>query len=407
MSSKPSFWTCLSGYRTFQKLPPDKRRIVFYSEGKSYWPFLRPFVKALLETTNETPTYVSSEADDPGLTYAPDRMTGLTVGSGFLMMLWFNSLKANVLAMSTPDLEVFHVKRSKAQPVHYVYLMHGSDSVFMVLREQALDYFDSVFCSGPHNVTEIRRREELKSLPAKKLWEIGYPYQDELIEKAEKEFSRYSGDVSRDSGDVSRYSGDVRQDTGKNDPLCVLVAPSWSENETGTLETCGIELVGSLLDAGFETVLRPHPRTWMLRPKCIEAIVRKYDGVPNFKVETSTTGSESLMKADILISDWSAIALEYAFSRLRPVLYIDVPPKAINPNYKELGLDPFEVSVREKIGAVLSPSNVANAPEIIRGLCADPGKMTEQIRNVRDENVFNVGSGAVAGAKVLVELANK
>ena len=382
MSKKPAFWKCFSGYRSFQKLPPGKRRIVFYSEGKTYWPFLRPFVKTLLETTDETPAYVSSEADDPGLSFAPGRMTGLTVGSGFIMILWFNSLKANVLAMTTPDLEVFHVKRSKVHPVHYAYLMHGSDSVFMVLRERALDHFDSVFCAGPHNITEIRRREELKSLPAKKLWEVGYPYQDELIEKANNE------------------------NTKQNDPLCVLVAPSWSENETGTLETCGVELVGSLLDAGFETVLRPHPRTWLFHTKCIEAIVHKYKGNANFKVESSTTGADSLMKADILISDWSAIALEYAFSRLRPVLYIDVPRKAINPNYRELGLEPFEVSVREKIGSVISPLEAAKAPLTIRDLCADPGKMTEQIRNVRDENVFNVGNSAVVGARALVELAN-
>jgi len=384
MSKKPSFWACLNGYRAFQKLPPSKRHIVFYSEGKHYWPFLRPFIKVLLETTNETPTYVSSEADDPGLSYAPDRMTGLVVGSGFMMMLWFNSLKANVLAMSTPDLEVFHVKRSKAFPVHYVYLMHGCDSVFMVLREKAVDYFDSVFCSGPHNVAEIRRREELKSLPVKQLWKVGYPYQDELIEKA----------FSRDSGE-------------KNDPICVLVAPSWSENKTGTLDICGIELIGSLLDAGLETVLRPHPRTRMLHPQCIEAIVRKYDGNANFKVDSSADGKDAVMKADILISDWSAIALEYAFSRLRPVLYIDVPRKSINPNYQELGLEPFEVSVRTKVGAVLAPLEVANAPGMIRQLCSDPDKMTEQIRKVRDENVFNVGNSATVGAKILVELASK
>lgn len=382
---KASFWTCWKNLRAFGKLPPERRRIVFYSEGKSYWPFLRPFVRALLETTDETPTYVSSEPDDPGLTYAPERMNGFVVGSGLAMTLWFTMLKADVLAMSSPDLELFQVKRSKTHPVHYVYLMHGSDSVFMALRERALDHFDSVFCSGPHNITEIRRREELKSLPAKRLWEVGYPYQDELIEKAKSE-------------DANRI---------KNDPLCVLVAPSWSEDGTGTLESCGVELVGALLDAGFETILRPHPRAWMLRPECIKKIVQKYEGNANFKVETSTTGMDSIVRADILISDWSAIALEYAFSRLRPVLYIDVPPKAINPNYKELGLEPFEVSVRNKIGRVLAPSEAARAPEIIRELCADPEKMTGQIRKIRDENVFNVGTGAAEGAKILVRLADE
>jgi YidC/Oxa1 family membrane protein insertase len=383
--SKPSFLTCWHGYSTFQKLPPENRRIVFYSEGKSYWSFLRPVIKALLETTDETPTYVSSEADDPGLTYCPERMQGFCVGSGFTMILWFNSLKANVLATTTPDLEVFHVKRSKVFPVHYAYLMHGSDSVSMVLRERALDHFDSVFCSGPHNIAEIRKREEMKSLPNKQLFETGYPHQDELIEEAKHESSI----------------------TKSNDRLCILVAPSWSEKGDGTLETCGNELIGSLLEADFETILRPHPRTLTLNPKCVEPIRQKYQVHPRFTFEASTVGSDSLMKADLLISDWSAIALEYAFSRLRPVLYIDVPRKVINPNYTELGLEPFEVSVREKIGAVLSPTNVNHVTDLVRKLCENPEAMTEQIRNVRDMNVFNVGCSAIKAAETLVGLAGK
>ncbi|HBT76146.1 MAG TPA: CDP-glycerol--glycerophosphate glycerophosphotransferase [Planctomycetaceae bacterium] len=386
MSKKPTFWQCFQGYRAFGKLPPERRRIVFYSEGKTYWPFLRPFVEALLETTSETPTYVSSEADDPGLGWCPERMTGVTVGAGFMMSMWFSTLDANVLAMTTPDLEVFHVKRSKVRPVHYAYLMHGADSISMVLRERAVDHFDSVFCAGPHNVTEIRRREELEKLPAKTLFEIGYPYQDELIATA-------------------RQTGAPPPDGSR--PLRVLLAPSWSENGTGTLETCGVELVGALLDAGFETILRPHPRTRMLRPECVAAIETAHRGRANLVTEPDTTGKSSLMEADVLISDWSAVALEFAFSRLRPVLYIDVPRKVMNPHYQKLGLEPFEVSVRNEIGTVLAPGEVARAPGAIRRLCADAASMAEHIRNIRDKNVFNVGGSAAVGAKTLVELANR
>ncbi len=386
MKNKPSFWTCFQGYRRFQKLPHERRRIVFYSEGKIHWPFLKPFVEALLKTTGETPTYVSSEADDPGLMFAPDRMSGIVIGFGLTMTLWFTGLKAEVLAMTNPDLNLMHVKRSSVYPVRYVHVCHGADSVSMVYREQALDHFDAVFCAGPHQISEIRKREAMKNLPPKRLYEIGYPYQDELIAEAERRRT-------------APYDG--------SRPLRVLVAPSWSASGDGTLETCGMELIGALLDAGFQTTLRPHPRTWTLRPKCIGAIIRKYERKSNFKVETSTTESESLLEADILISDWSAIALEYAYSRLQPVLYIDVPRKVLNPNYRELDLEPFEISVRKKIGDVLAPSEVARAPEIIRALCADPGKMTEQIRKIRDENVFHVGASAVAGAKALVELTDR
>ncbi len=384
-SSKPGFWQCLQGFLAYGKLPPEKRRIVFYSEGKTYWPFLRPFVEALVETTSEQLTYVSSERDDPGVNYRPDRVTGLVVGEGMIRSFWFSMLKADVLVMTMPDLDIYHVKRSQAAPVNYVYVMHGCDSVFMVLREQALDRFDTVFCAGPHNLVEIRKREEMKHLPAKKLVEVGYPYQDELIATAAKTANEYWTESS-----------------GR--PIRVLLAPSWSEKKEGTLETVGRELVGILLDAGFETTLRPHPQTRKFLPDVITSIEKEYGNRPNFTLEANTTGKDSLMKADLLISDWSAITFEFAFSRLKPVLYIDVPRKAMNPNYQELGIEPFEVRMRSEIGEVLAPSEISHAPDAIRRLCADAASHAEKLQKLLHENVFNVGTSAQVGAAALVAL---
>lgn len=389
MDKIPSFYRCIKDFFAFRKLPRERRRIVFYSEGKNYWPFLRPFVKALLSTTDECPCYVSSRADDPGLTFASDRMPGFVIGSGFTAINWFNTLEADVLLTTTPDLEVFHLKRSKVHPVHYVHVRHGTDSVFMMLRERAMDHYDSIFCAGPHNVTELRRREELKFLPTKQLWEVGYPYLDEMIETM----------ALRENETENRPSSEK--------PLRVLVAPSWSPEGTGILETCGAPLIEALLEAGFETTLRPHPRTRIIRPKCIDALVRKFGHHSNFIAEPDTTSFESLVRADILVGDWSAVSMEYAFARLRPVLYIDVPRKVMNPNYRELGLEPFEVTVREKIGAVLDPSKVAEAPGVIRELCSDAAGMNEKIKRVRDENVFNVGRSARYAAEILVRLADE
>ena len=386
-TSTPGFWKCYRDFCDYGKLPLEKKRIVFYSEGKAYWPFLAPFVKELIASTNEHLVYVSSETDDPGLTYHTERVSGFVVGSGMIRSFWFSLLKANVLVMTMPDLDIYYVKRSKASPVHYVYVMHGCDGVSMVLREQALDRFDSVFCAGPHNVEEIRKRERMKNLPAKNLVEVGYPYQDELIAAATTE---------------SKTCWTPED----NRPIRVLLAPSWSDKNVGTLETVGHELVGILLDAGLETTLRPHPQSRKFHPKVIEKIRTTYGKRSGFTLEADTTGKESLMKADILISDWSAITFEFAFSRLKPVLSIDVPRKAMNPNYEELGIVPFEVRIREKIGAVLAPSDIRRAPEEIRRLCSQGNAYEEHLRKILTENVYNIGNSAAVGAAELVKLAD-
>ena len=56
--------------------------------------------------------------------------------------------------------------------------------------------------------------------------------------------------------------------------------------------------------------------------------------------------------ADLMISDWSGAALEYAFGIERPVLFLDVARKINNPRYVDLGIEPIEARMREQIGAV-------------------------------------------------------
>jgi hypothetical protein len=63
--------------------------------------------------------------------------------------------------------------------------------------------------------------------------------------------------------------------------------------------------------------------------------------------------SDSLLESDVLISDWSAMAIEYALGLGKPVLFVDVPPRVRNPNYAELGIEPMEMRIRRELGTVL------------------------------------------------------
>jgi hypothetical protein len=43
----------------------------------------------------------------------------------------------------------------------------------MVDHENSFDHYETLFCTGPHQVREIRRREEL-ALPPKHLFDYGH-----------------------------------------------------------------------------------------------------------------------------------------------------------------------------------------------------------------------------------------
>ena len=110
---------------------------------------------------------------------------------------------------------------------------------------------------------------------------------------------------------------------------------------------------------------------------------------------------------DSLISDWSGISLEYAFTYERPVLFIDVPEKILNVLSKDISLEPIEIAIRNKIGHVISPNNLEKIPKLIEGLDEYAQNINEQIKGVRSQTVYNIGKSAKIGAEYIQQLNDR
>ena len=76
----------------------------------------------------------------------------------------------------------------------------------------------------------------------------------------------------------------------------------------------------------------------------------------------------------------------------KPVLFIDVPRRIRNPNWKELGIEPVESSIRCQVGEILSAESLDEAPVAIERLLATPGKFRDEVRILREQKVFSSGS---------------
>ena len=238
------------------------------------------------------------------------------------------------MVMTMPDLHHYQLKRSKHK-VHYIYAQHSLVSLHMIYRKGAFDHFDTILCAGPHHVQEIRAMEALYNLPPKNLIEHGYGRLDAIIEEAQKR---------------------PRKEKPAGAPKHVLIAPSWGPK--GTLESgIGAEIIDQLIMEGYKVTLRPHPQTVKFAKVKIDAILKKHGNDPMFAYEGNIAGQDSLHDSDIMISDWSGAALDYAFGLNKPVLFVDVPRKINNPDYKEINIEPFESKIREKIGTIIDSNN--------------------------------------------------
>ena len=59
------------------------------------------------------------------------------------------------------------------------------------------------------------------------------------------------------------------------------------------------------------------------------------------RFEQNVAGHDSLLASDVMISDWSGAALEYAFGLEKPVLFIDMPKKINNPEHDRIDCPPL------------------------------------------------------------------
>jgi YidC/Oxa1 family membrane protein insertase len=376
-----SFFRGWKGWRQFKRLDWEWRHVVFYSETGQDWHQFSGLITELNDRLKIKTTYVTSDQGDAGLARTHPNFQAIHIPPGLFLTIFFQVNQSEVFVLTMMDLENLQLKRS-LYPVHYVYLFHSMGSTHMVDHENSFDHYDSLFCTGPHQVAEIRKREEIKGLPPKHLFEYGHPRLEEVMRLREEWEGRQSNDGS----------------------ATILIAPTWGDHSI--FNTCGRELIDKLLQAGYRVIMRPHYHSRRLTPDVIDALHEQFKNNERFEYIDQMGETDSILRSDLLICDWSAMAMEYSMGLEKPVMFIDVPRRIRNPNWRELGIEPVETSIREKVGEVLSPESLDLAPAAIERLLSEPGRFREQVRQLREESVYCLGQSVQTGAREIARLAD-
>ena len=366
----------IQAVRKFFKLPKEERELVFYGERGGYWVAFEGIIQELLKQYARPFCYVTSDAKDPVLQSRSPQIQAFYINH--LLPFFLRLVDAKVFATTTPDLGKWYFGHSR-HSAHYVYLFHSLISAHAGYNFGAFDNYDSMLCVGPYQLKELRRQEELYDLRQKRLVEAGYWRLERIMEAWRQQKAHTGGERKT-----------------------VLIAPSWGEKNV--LESCGIELISTLLNSGYKVIARPHTETIKRFPGLAREIEQSFKEEPNFILERSNASDSSILDSDVLISDASGITLEYAFGTERPVLFLDVPPKIRNPRYQELGMEPLELSLREKIGRLVSVSQIAQLPNILQEMNRNKAQFVKSILDLRQQNVYTIGSSSKVGADYIMSL---
>jgi YidC/Oxa1 family membrane protein insertase len=153
--------------------------------------------------------------------------------------------------------------------------------------------------------------------------------------------------------------------------------------------------------------MRPHYQSNRQTSEVIAAVRDAFLDRERFEYIDRMGETESVLRSDILVSDWSAMALEYSMGLEKPVLFIDVPRRIRNPNWRELEIEPIENTIRDQVGEIISPGSLQDAPAAIERLIGNPERFRGKMRELRNSMVFRLGHSIPDGAVEIARLADE
>ncbi len=365
-----------SEYTQVNRLLQQKQQVVFYSESRHYSIYFKKLIDDLLAEPGLLICYITSDKNDPLLSKAPAEMSVLYVK--WMLGFLFSRIRADVMIMTMPDLDNFLFKRSAVVGT-YVYIFHAAVSTHQQYRKKAFFHYDAIFCTGEYQLREIRKAEELYGQKQKAIIQYGYPLLDEL----------------------QLFHSAVNM----NSQPTILIAPSWFEG--CILDTCIEKLLQELSKTSYRVILRSHPEYEKRKKKDFRKIQQLIAKNPSMFMDELPNVFDRLPSADILITDRSGIAFEFAFGTGKPVLFIDTAFKQMNPDWRELDIEPVENSLRSSLGITISPNELEDLPQKINEVTILQPGFTDKIGAVKQKIFYNSKEAYRSGVTYIISKIKK
>lgn len=354
------------------------KHLVFYSESSGFYKYYKGMIEYILKNTNLTIHYITSDYNDQifELAKTESKIKPYYIEEKKLITLMMK-MDADVVVMTMPDINNFHIKRSYIRKdIEYIYVPHCIDSLNMTMRKSSTDHYDSVFATGKYQREEYEKTNEVYGLKDRKIIDWGYTLLDDMI---------------RD------YKKSKKPESKKK---TIMIAPSWQKDNI--IDLCLDKVLKALSGKSYDVIVRPHPQHVRHMRDAFEKMKEQYAGT-NITIQTDFSSTDSVFNADLLITDWSSIGLEYAFTTEKPVISIDTPMKIMNPDYKKIDVDPINIWIRDIIGEVVKVKDVNKMGDVVEKMLKNPAKYQKQIAAIKKDSVYNLGKSAGIGAEYIIE----
>ncbi|MDM8218956.1 CDP-glycerol glycerophosphotransferase family protein [Parasutterella secunda] len=367
---KSSFYKFLGlfnkNYSKETKTKTDPSNIVIFSEDKSYWLTYKPIVQEFIKRQINF-AYLSMDVEDPGLTIDNPFMHSKYVGKGNSGFAKIASCRAKVMLSTTPNIGTPGYPLTRPRNVKTLAYIYHAVADTSYLKIGALDNYDASLNVGKWVEPRIRQIEQIRNIKNKECVAVGLPYLDVLGQQV-----------------AQRQKTNLGQTT-------VLFAPSWGEKNC--LNVYGIDFLLNLVESDYQVIIRPHPQSIKFDTKLYDDLKKKLINHHNVTFDYKIDASESMRRADILISDASSFRFDFAFLYKKPVLTIDVPLGNLATYEASLLGGPWDQDLGVRLGEVYSPAQNESICTVVNRLI-NRKDMASEIQKLFNEIVAFHGHSA-------------
>lgn len=351
----------------------NKKNIVIYSEDKRYWTTFKGVLNEF-ENRSFPVTYLAGSEDDPLLNEPYEYVEKEVIGLGNKAYAKLNLLNARIVLATTPGLDVYQWKRSKNVDF-YAHMTHslGGGTAY---RMFGTHFYDAILLCSDVFIPLHQELEAKHESKQKEIVVVGQTYMDYLLERKEK------------------------QSTVPHKKTMVLLAPSWGHNSI--LNRYGEKFIDTLISTGFDITIRPHPQSFIAEIELMERLQDKYPEGELFHWNRDADNFSVLSASDIMISDFSGVIYDYAFTFERPVIYVGATPDTSVQDEWWLDEPYWGTTVLPRLGVEFKENDISSIKEVIEGLIHSE-EYKESIISARDEYWQNRGHAAEAVVDYLIK----
>ena len=341
------------------KIKNKEKKIFFYSESLFYKNYYINAVEYLLLNKKEVILLTSDLKEYENL---KSEFEIIYIGNGILRYLIFNIIKCDMFFLTLTDIgkNLFKSKFCK----NYIYYFHAMASTHKIYTSTAFDNFDVILTLGNFHQAEIRERERIFNLKKKKIFNSGYLYFDYLSQNTNLKLC---------------------------DKNTILFAPSWNYNKKNILNDYGEQIIESLIENNFFVIFRPHPENYKHNKNKIVQIEKKFKS-KKFLIDNTPSNIKSMEKAGCLLTDNSAISIEYTLIFKRPSIFLNYSDKIHNKNYNLMKSIPIENTFKQEIAINLDIDQIDNIKQSLANYYNNYDSNKLKINKFLSSNYSNIGN---------------